>query len=63
MYPIADMLNHEFGSTDVAITEGKGGEMRFQISSGRDVKEGHQVMLTPYPPFHDLGLSHPSNRG
>ena len=46
MYPMADMLNHEFGSTDVAITEGKGGEMCFQISSGRDVKEGHQVMLT-----------------
>lgn len=49
MYPLADMFNHEFGSTDVAITEGKGGEMCFQISSGRDTKEGEQVMVFKLP--------------
>jgi len=59
MYPIADMLNHEFGSTDVFITEGKGGELCFQISSGRDVREGEQVTVMPKPLF--LMILHPRN--
>ena len=59
MYPMADMLNHEFGSTDVSITEGKGGELCFQILSGRDVQEGEQVTVMPKPFF--LKILHPRN--
>lgn len=43
MYPMADMLNHEFGSTDVAILDGGAGQRYFTLTSGATVKEGRQV--------------------
>ena len=46
MYPMADMFNHEFGNTEFRVVGAGGGDPRFEIVCGENVRAGDQVMIS-----------------